>query len=880
MPTERDVDYTIADEGGGVHSIAWSVKDPRTELELDSGTRNFASADSAHQGMRVAEQEATEAMDAELVVQDLPASYTLTIRPPEVVRGVTLYTTWTADVTMSGSGPYAVASSIKDHVPTEQGTTSHSHIAGTKQSVVNHIVRSAALTLMRASVTVADLGASGTITFVPTEPGPGLTLDPPYTIPWTRASGVISYDVDDDSGTIDSDSITFQTADEAGDSLNTLREIARGVVSASFTIADMSSDTLNVGVGDYGDDTLDPPYTNVFVISDQGGGTWRAAYTVKNGSSTSLDTGNLDYPAATEAKTVYAVLRQKVLDAVDAENAVSDLSASITTTLKSTDRVLDMGYDKYGGLNACPSPGGGTGHFRVEKRASDSRWLFVSPLGNYMWLKSSEGHCFDDYGSPYETNFISKYGHKDTFSAYQNRKLWWLGMNCISGYYALRSLPITTWDGLTGPCASQVPFMRLYNTQYHSFTDPTYPTKVINFGVDTDIHTTFPGGYFSDVFHETRIGQVLSWFYRDPSQQEYGDGVKSNQTVIASTPWFFSVMPDDGDFMNGFGPGPDGYASQGKMHPHLGWVGAVTAPTQESAIIGVERDYSWDNKCYTKYAFRDFLKSKYSDNLTSLNTAWESSYTTWDSDGGFPDGDGVLDEAGKSAGPIGTDFNELTSCNNQDVIDDLDDFLYEIAKQYFSMQRKWHDTYCPNTLLTGPDTMQCGTRTPILQAASEYLDYVTTSGSPYSGTNVVWQADYPTTGIPFVCWETFTSQSDSDLTDPPAGWGGYDFATQELRGEKYYDYIGDLFDLQQDGDYIIAGIMWWQWCGKTKSGENMNFGFQTKKDNLYDGSECTIAAGTDPWGYATGGESSDYGDFITKYKQRNQEIDQAIREGQ
>ncbi len=48
---------------------------------------------------------------------------------------------------------------------------------------------------------------------------------------------------------------------------------------------------------------------------------------------------------------------------------------------------VSIGLDMYGGLTAMPSPGAGTGYFRVEKN-SNGRWMFVDPLGNYFLLQA------------------------------------------------------------------------------------------------------------------------------------------------------------------------------------------------------------------------------------------------------------------------------------------------------------------------------------------------------------------------------------------------------------------------------------------------------------------------------------------------------------
>jgi hypothetical protein len=46
----------------------------------------------------------------------------------------------------------------------------------------------------------------------------------------------------------------------------------------------------------------------------------------------------------------------------------------------------------------------------------------------------------------------------------------------------------------------------------------------------------------------------------------------------------------------------------------------------------------------------------------------------------------------------------------------------------------------------------------------------------------------------------------------------------------------------------------------------------TFRDNAYDAKEAVVARGTDPWGYETGGEVRDYGDFLSAVRQANFDV--------
>jgi hypothetical protein len=46
----------------------------------------------------------------------------------------------------------------------------------------------------------------------------------------------------------------------------------------------------------------------------------------------------------------------------------------------------------------------------------------------------------------------------------------------------------------------------------------------------------------------------------------------------------------------------------------------------------------------------------------------------------------------------------------------------------------------------------------------------------------------------------------------------------------------------------------------------------TRRDNAYDSKQAVMAAGTDAWGYPTGGELGNYSDFLGVVTTANQNI--------
>jgi hypothetical protein len=104
---------------------------------------------------------------------------------------------------------------------------------------------------------------------------------------------------------------------------------------------------------------------------------------------------------------------------------------------------------------------------------------------------------------------------------------------------------------------------------------------------------------------------------------------------------------------------------------------------------------------------------------------------------------------------------------------------------------------------------------------------------------------------------------------PGASAGVYDFATQQLRGQAWKKWVGDLIHLKAKptDTYPYVGASWWGlidfWNEKT------NWGLVSLNDNAYDGKSAVRIDRKDPWGYGTGGEVKNYGDALDYVKEGN-----------
>ncbi|HVB97959.1 MAG TPA: hypothetical protein VNJ12_01325, partial [Candidatus Dormibacteraeota bacterium] len=434
-------------------------------------------------------------------------------------------------------------------------------------------------------------------------------------------------------------------------------------------------------------------------------------------------------------------------------------------------------------------------------------------------------------------------------------------------------LPVSTYNSAPNP--HPMPFLRYIDLSSWCVRNSSYQVKNLYNGMNPAVFSasrTFP-----DVFDPNWV--ACAKYYAAQGDGSFTPNLPQNE------PWMIGTWIGDADYLYGFGRGPQ---TPGGAHPHLGWIVATMSPTQSSGPngdFGNQFTYT-DTTVYAKLAWQSYLESKYAT-IQALNTAWGSNYTTFGSAGGWPKkttgGSGLMDEDGSSpwmgngaAGLVGANAN---------VAVDLNAFLGQIASQYFSVAAQACKTAYPNQLVFGPGSLNVDTYPQVLQAAGKYLDVVEVWVEPQYIKSL---ADaYNTIGKPLVVWTSLQAQPDSDTT---TGWGNvsstcdisggtsdYDYATQDLRGQCYQQLVNAYWNTQgADGSYPVLGLEWWEFVDKVVGGENTNFGLVDINDNAYDGVEDQTAKSTDPWGYAAGGQSANYGNFLGYVQQENSSIIQKL----
>jgi hypothetical protein len=515
-----------------------------------------------------------------------------------------------------------------------------------------------------------------------------------------------------------------------------------------------------------------------------------------------------------------------------------------------TPAVAQPTLDSYGGTVAGVAPA--TGYYEVKQVGN--RWMFVTPAGNGMWMTGIYAVIYpvsvDDLGTNTESRIAAKYGggsdwkHKWRVNAARRLKQW--GFNTLAEYHHWGMRP-----GLADPNPEQMPYIHIMKPSWYGLDNRyglgTGPFKDLIVGTDPR-YFDYRGATTPDVFDPNFETFVDGWVRGD-------DGLKYGNI---GNPWMMGIAVDDMDQLFGFGPGREVPAA--RLHPHLGWMALVTRFEQTSSPW-----VSWyaDRKVYTKYALRDFLASRYGT-IAALNTAWGSNYTTFDSAGGWGVGSGLLDENGRN--PWVGRWSDEMATGSAVLRNDLNEFLYLHAKRYFSVVAAKVRKYAPQHLVFGPASFNFWgglTRKEVLRAAGEHLDVLQCA----IGSQQVLELTARYAGNkPIVTWDAFVSNPDSalwrhpNLPDIPGGIRAV--TSQEERGQIYADNVEFAFNgVTSAGIHPVAGIKLWSWTDNWW--EKANFGVVTFSDNAYDGREATVAGGRDSAGWPTGGEESNYGDFLT-----------------
>jgi hypothetical protein len=381
------------------------------------------------------------------------------------------------------------------------------------------------------------------------------------------------------------------------------------------------------------------------------------------------------------------------------------------------------------------------------------------------------------------------------------------------------------------------------------------PVKDLISGLKPDI-LGYSGGSFPDVFDPAFDAYIAGALRNDPYFQKAKD-----------SPWVIGYMSGDTDNMWGFGAGPDfATTPHGKNSDHLGVITLITAPSQtNNSKLNV--GYS-DTQVYAKTALMDFLQQKYKK-IEALNSAWSSSYTTFGSAGGWGVGTGLLDESGTLRHKwVGKDTVNLRDFNSN-VHADLDAFLVQLSRKYFTICHTRFKQFSPNALYFGVTALgswMAPPRREILEGAAGLIDVMSTNVDPANQQQIDFIQTY-LGDVPIIQWAGWRANPDSAMFRTPKET---DFQTQGERAKAYARQVENLWNIKgkPSGSHPFVGLLWWEFHDNV--GESSNWGLVSLLDNAYDGREAVRGRGRDEWGFPTGGEERDYGDFLSVIRATNQ----------
>lgn len=545
--------------------------------------------------------------------------------------------------------------------------------------------------------------------------------------------------------------------------------------------------------------------------------------------------------------------------------------------------VPKLRLDEFGGLMSMTSPHGGTGYFRLEKFGH--RWMFVTPKGHAFWMFGVQNAC------PYLNPGVMgrKYGGNKLYWADNtSSRLQAWGFNVLGEYTSTCISPVPVWGSLSFN-KPQLPVIILLRPTGYAFENPPprylhipEPVKDVIAGVPTSTYDAWRGhlpDVFDPNFAKAAKGDV------ENAEEPYKGG-------FADDPWIFGITIDDADDLFGFKSGADGKVSHYENPAFM-----VATTRFEYTAAQNSRHAQWiDSKLYSKYAWVNFLVQKYHNNIAALNAAWGTGgfYTSfWDA-GGYGTGTGVIDEDGRHTAWMGNDPFALSGAYTKSgskcyigckaassgVKTDINAFLYLYAKKYAETIVKAIRAVDTHHLIFGPDAINnfgAPAPSPVLKGLADGgIDAFIWGYNPayggaadLAGSMAGNNQSYDLTGKPAFLWFSLIANDDSALKCKHPPYGQYMFPSQKARGEHYanVDLPAFLNARGSNGDYYVVGIDWWDLTDTPA--ECANWGLITRDDNAYDGRQAVERAGADSWGFRTGGEQANYGDFLDTVQAAN-----------
>jgi Putative Ig domain len=513
-------------------------------------------------------------------------------------------------------------------------------------------------------------------------------------------------------------------------------------------------------------------------------------------------------------------------------------------------------------------------------------WQFVAPDGaaTCKYNAVSKVDDTDPQSAGTDAAILAKYGSWISWAQRQSNRLTSLGYTA-AGMYSYRyssSFP-----------ASGLPFAPTYVTSGYSMQDTAHdnigPYHAKDLGYIPQKNGMKCGGNFYQ-------GSEIDPY--DPNTQAAFTDYLANDFIHG---WNFAngiiVVPDEADFLFGL----DQANNPNNAHPDIGLMIAANNPMVTKSRPGSPYYQSGtftytDKELYAKQALRDHLKTEYGGSIASLNTAWETNYTTWDTSdpaglagitngtyqswggnaacsasgnpyacctgsgtGSCTQGTGFLDENGSNiikptqscGGKTGNGPQETDGWSNPVQIQtDVDNFVAVLAGKYAQELRSaWIaacGSTCPPMALPVYDGPWNGTAS-VYAAMAPYVDLFWVA-PPWYNTLGAYSREVQNIidndgGKPVIVANYFRANPDSwNKAACDAGSGLDCQATQALRGSMTVSFEQASLALKNPaGKFAVVGLEHWALYDSNTRGDKSDYGLFTPNDNGYDGSAASTA---------------------------------------
>jgi len=308
--------------------------------------------------------------------------------------------------------------------------------------------------------------------------------------------------------------------------------------------------------------------------------------------------------------------------------------------------------DKYGGAEALKCAKA-TGWFHTEKIGS--HWWLCTPLGNAFYPEGVEeapaavrGN-FDPTGVAGVNARMKSWGF-NMIPTGSNALNWPIAIDVRFPVdsHGLHSQPVKMPFVITGSAALGA----MRNGLVGAGPYLANPVKSM-----LAVHTPYYTGYLNRDIADYYDSGVGTWLHDDlTAGDDIGWKILSGPGSIYDS-YLIGIALDDGDDMRGFGAGPDFPTDPpGHNSYNLGMMVAAMSPleTTNSNLGGFGVGFVYaDTLIHSKLALRNAMAIEYGT-VAALNTAWGSSYTTYDSSGVCVGTQPITCASNASADSVGT----------------------------------------------------------------------------------------------------------------------------------------------------------------------------------------------------------------------------------